>query len=88
MVQLFKGIASKADTLINELQSSLHSQEEKLTAYAQQQREVYQVVFSFFQVLQPKWQILMFFNIVYRLTVGLSQPQGQSPKQPQLFLRP
>lgn len=53
MVQLFKGIASKADTLINELQSSLHSQEEKLIAYAQQQREVYQVVFSFFQVLQP-----------------------------------
>ncbi|XP_019177658.1 PREDICTED: kinesin-like protein KIN-5D isoform X2 [Ipomoea nil] len=37
--ELFKGIASKADTLINELQSSLHSQEEKLIAYAQQQRE-------------------------------------------------
>nr|GMD12475.1 kinesin-like protein KIN-5D [Ipomoea batatas] len=39
--ELFKGIASKADTLINELQSSLHSQEEKLIAYAQQQREAH-----------------------------------------------
>lgn len=87
MVQLFKGIASKADTLINELQSSLHSQEEKLIAYAQQQREVYQVVFSLFQVLQPRWQIVKFFNIISRLTVGLSQPQGQSPKQPRVFLR-
>lgn len=40
MIQLFKGIASEADALLNDLQSSLHTQEEKLCAYAQQQREV------------------------------------------------
>ncbi|VFQ91454.1 unnamed protein product [Cuscuta campestris] len=39
--EFFKGIASKADTLINELQNSLHGQEEKLIAYAQQQREAH-----------------------------------------------
>ncbi|KAL5765965.1 hypothetical protein ACOSP7_016582 [Xanthoceras sorbifolium] len=38
---LFKGIASEADALLNDLQSSLHSQEEKLTAFAQQQREAH-----------------------------------------------
>ncbi|KAB2028453.1 hypothetical protein ES319_D05G100500v1 [Gossypium barbadense] len=37
---LFKGIASEADALLNDLQSSLYKQEEKLTAFAQQQREV------------------------------------------------
>lgn len=40
MDQLFKGIASEADALLNDLQSGLHNQEEKLTAFAQQQREV------------------------------------------------
>lgn len=40
MIQLFKGIASEADALLNDLQNSLHTQEEKLSAYAQQQREV------------------------------------------------
>ncbi|KAF3453779.1 hypothetical protein FNV43_RR04220 [Rhamnella rubrinervis] len=35
---LFKGIASEADTLLEDLQSNLHKQEEKLSAYAQQQR--------------------------------------------------
>ncbi|KAH9661184.1 kinesin-like protein KIN-5D [Citrus sinensis] len=38
---LFKGIASEADSLLNDLQSSLYKQEEKLTAYAQQQREAH-----------------------------------------------
>ncbi|KAK4255008.1 hypothetical protein QN277_008071 [Acacia crassicarpa] len=38
---LFKGIALEADSLINDLQSSLHKQETKLTAYAQQQREAH-----------------------------------------------
>ncbi|KAG2673631.1 hypothetical protein I3760_13G101000 [Carya illinoinensis] len=38
---LFKGIASEADALLNDLQSSLHKQEEKLSAYAQQQREAH-----------------------------------------------
>ncbi|KAK2980292.1 hypothetical protein RJ640_024996 [Escallonia rubra] len=38
---LFKGIASEADTLLTALQSSLRSQEHKLTAYAQQQREAH-----------------------------------------------
>ncbi|KAI9196327.1 hypothetical protein LWI28_022970 [Acer negundo] len=38
---LFKGIASEADALLNDLQSSLHSQEEKLTTFAQQQREAH-----------------------------------------------
>lgn len=40
MLQLFKGITSEADTLLHDLQDSLHSQEKKLTSYAQQQREV------------------------------------------------
>ncbi|XP_028775847.1 kinesin-like protein KIN-5D [Neltuma alba] len=38
---LFKGIASEADSLLNDLQNSLHKQEAKLTAYAQQQREAH-----------------------------------------------
>ncbi|CAI0545220.1 unnamed protein product [Linum tenue] len=38
---LFHGISSEADALLNDLQSSLHKQEEKLTAYAQQQREAH-----------------------------------------------
>ncbi|KAL5581127.1 hypothetical protein UlMin_013569 [Ulmus minor] len=38
---LFKGIASEADSLLNDLQSSLHKQEEKLSAFAQQQREAH-----------------------------------------------
>ncbi|KAK2997456.1 hypothetical protein RJ639_024521 [Escallonia herrerae] len=38
---LFKGIASEADTLLTALQSSLRSQEHKLTVYAQQQREAH-----------------------------------------------
>lgn len=45
MDQLFKGIASEADSLLNDLQSSLYKQEEKLTAYAQQQREVCNLLF-------------------------------------------
>ncbi|XP_042509913.1 kinesin-like protein KIN-5D [Macadamia integrifolia] len=36
---LLKGIALEADEIINELQSSLSNQEEKLAAFAQQQRE-------------------------------------------------
>lgn len=38
---LFKGIALEADALLNDLQSSLYNQEEKLTAYARQQREAH-----------------------------------------------
>ncbi|KAJ4725915.1 Kinesin-related protein [Melia azedarach] len=38
---LFKGIASEADALLNDLQSSLHNQEEKLTEFARQQREAH-----------------------------------------------
>ncbi|KAL4280006.1 hypothetical protein GQ457_03G044210 [Hibiscus cannabinus] len=38
---LFKGIASEADALLTDLQSSLYKQEEKLTAFAQQQREAH-----------------------------------------------
>ncbi|TYI80700.1 hypothetical protein E1A91_D05G106300v1 [Gossypium mustelinum] len=38
---LFKGIASEADALLNDLQSSLYKQEDKLTAFAQQQREAH-----------------------------------------------
>lgn len=40
MRQLLKGIASEADALLNDLQSSLHKQQDKLVAYAQQQRDV------------------------------------------------
>ncbi|XP_073311252.1 kinesin-like protein KIN-5D [Primulina huaijiensis] len=39
--ELFKGIASEADTLLNDLQNSLHSQENKLTVYVQQQHEAH-----------------------------------------------
>lgn len=41
MVQFFKGIASEADTLLNDLHDSLLKQEEMLISYAQQQREVF-----------------------------------------------
>ncbi|KAF8402800.1 hypothetical protein HHK36_010891 [Tetracentron sinense] len=36
---LFKGIASEANMILNNLQNSLYNQEEKLAMYAQQQRE-------------------------------------------------
>ncbi|XP_057781687.1 kinesin-like protein KIN-5D [Salvia miltiorrhiza] len=39
--ELFKGITSEADALLHDLQDSLHSQEKKLTAYAEQQREAH-----------------------------------------------
>ncbi|KAK6144553.1 hypothetical protein DH2020_021373 [Rehmannia glutinosa] len=38
--ELFKGITSEADTLLQDLQDSLHSQERKLIAYSQQQQEM------------------------------------------------
>ncbi|KAL8089767.1 hypothetical protein AgCh_039305 [Apium graveolens] len=37
----FKAIASEADTLLNDLQRSLYSQEDKMSSYAQQQREAH-----------------------------------------------
>jgi hypothetical protein len=40
VLQLFKGIALEADSLLTDLQNSLHKQEANLTAYAHQQREV------------------------------------------------
>ncbi|KAK4408883.1 Kinesin-like protein KIN-5D [Sesamum angolense] len=39
--ELFEGITSEANTLLHDLQDSLHSHENKLTAYAQQQREAH-----------------------------------------------
>lgn len=39
-VQLFKGIASEAEKLLDDLQNILYSEESKLSAFAQQQREV------------------------------------------------
>ncbi|CAI9759181.1 unnamed protein product [Fraxinus pennsylvanica] len=39
--ELFRGIASDADTLLHDLQNSLHYQENKLTAYALRQREAH-----------------------------------------------
>ncbi|KAK6144525.1 hypothetical protein DH2020_021345 [Rehmannia glutinosa] len=39
--ELFKGITSEADTLLQDLQDSLHSQERKLIAYSQQQQEAH-----------------------------------------------
>ncbi|KAK4741843.1 hypothetical protein SAY87_025431 [Trapa incisa] len=41
MEDLFIRVASEADKLLNDLQSNLHKQEEKLTAFAQQQREAH-----------------------------------------------
>lgn len=60
---LFKGIASEADVLLNDLQSNLYNQEEKLNAYAQQQREAHsravettrsisKITVNFFQTLE------------------------------------
>ncbi|KAH6765604.1 P-loop containing nucleoside triphosphate hydrolases superfamily protein [Perilla frutescens var. hirtella] len=60
--EFFKGITSEADTLLHDLQDSLHSQEKKLTAYAQQQREAHsravettrsisQITVNFFETL-------------------------------------
>lgn len=40
VLQLFKGIALEADSLLNDLQNSLHKQEANVTAFAHQQREV------------------------------------------------
>jgi len=40
LFQFFQRIASEADALINDLQSNLQMQQEKLSAYAQQQHEV------------------------------------------------
>ncbi|KAF8395042.1 hypothetical protein HHK36_018981 [Tetracentron sinense] len=39
VTQLFKGTALESDLILNDLQSSLNSQEEKLAVYAQKQRE-------------------------------------------------
>ncbi|KAL3530672.1 hypothetical protein ACH5RR_009994 [Cinchona calisaya] len=39
--ELFKSIALEADTLLNDLQNSLHSQENELIAFAKQQREAH-----------------------------------------------
>ncbi|XP_049367007.1 kinesin-like protein KIN-5D [Solanum verrucosum] len=39
--ELFKEIASEADTLVNDLQKSLHDQKEKLITFALQQREAH-----------------------------------------------
>ncbi|KAL8516151.1 hypothetical protein ACS0TY_014716 [Phlomoides rotata] len=39
--ELYKGITSEAETLLHDLEDSLNSQEKKLTAYAQQQREAH-----------------------------------------------
>ncbi|GAB2286050.1 Kinesin-like protein KIN-5D [Dionaea muscipula] len=41
MEELFKRIASEADALLNDLQSGLHDQEEKLIAYAQKQHQAH-----------------------------------------------
>lgn len=40
VAQSFKAIAGEADQLLNELQGSLNKQEDKLAAFAQQQRKV------------------------------------------------
>lgn len=39
--ELFKGIASEADTLLNDLQNNLHVQENKLNTFAEQQRQAH-----------------------------------------------
>lgn len=39
--EMFKGIASEADELLNDLENNLHDQDEKLCAFAQQQREAH-----------------------------------------------
>ncbi|CAK9170199.1 unnamed protein product [Ilex paraguariensis] len=41
LANLFRGIASEADALLNDLQKRLYSQEDKLTEYAQQQRDAH-----------------------------------------------
>ncbi|XP_071721316.1 kinesin-like protein KIN-5D [Rutidosis leptorrhynchoides] len=39
--ELFKGIASEAETLLNDLENILYNQENKLSSFAQQQREAH-----------------------------------------------
>lgn len=39
-LQLFKGLVTEANNILHDLQDGLNSQETKLTAYAQKQREV------------------------------------------------
>jgi len=45
VLQLFKGIALEADSLLKDLQSSLQKQEAKLTDYARQQEAVRDFLF-------------------------------------------
>lgn len=71
-IQLFKGIASEADALLNDLQSSLHSQEEKLASFAQQQREVCNSYLVFQLMLFPVLSNLLKF----RCMLGLNTETG------------
>lgn len=86
MVQLFKGITSEADALLHDLQDSLHSQERKLTTYADQQREVGFLVndkWKYFQCHSRLWSLftqekqLNLCDMIYRLIAGLSNRQDQ-----------
>lgn len=87
-LQLFKEIATEADSTLRDLQESLHSQETKLTVYAQQQRDV--------SISNSAWILFRFslfptfiFNlkggnlksdIMSRLIAEQSNQQGQFPK--------
>jgi hypothetical protein len=62
MIQLFKGVASEADALLNDLQSSLHKQEEKLSAFAQQQREVCNLAVFLDLYVSGFWIIIIFIE--------------------------
>lgn len=75
MIQLFKGIASEADALLNDLQSSLHKQEEKLSAYAQQQREVRKLFFGLH--IRGVWIIITFVEQMLLSVTHYRHMQGQ-----------
>jgi hypothetical protein len=47
LFQFFQRIASEADALFNDLQSNLQIQQEKLSAFAQQQHKVCNCLFGF-----------------------------------------
>lgn len=86
MVQLFKGITSEADALLNDLQDSLNSQERKLTTYAEQQREVGFLVTYKWKYFQCHFSSLVSFHsgkrlnefdMIYRLIAELLSRQDQ-----------
>ncbi|KAK1394579.1 kinesin-like protein KIN-5D [Heracleum sosnowskyi] len=81
----FKAIASEADTLLNDLQNSLYSQEDKMTAYVHQQREAHSRAVETTRSIS---QITVkFFNTLDTHATNLSQivEEAQTDNDQKLF---